>query len=255
MGSEKRFGYEWNKYSEIDPNYEVQFLKWIYPLQPEDFKGKKVLDAGCGMGRNSYWALKYGAGDLVAFDFDQRSVAAAKRNLSGFKDVQVEFRNIYDLPWQNEFDLVFSIGVIHHLENHGEAIKNLIRAAKPGGRILLWVYGHEGNEWIVKLVSPVRKFLTSKLPVGLVHLLSYLASAPLWAWVKIFHGPGPYLKQLSGFSFYHIHSIVFDQLIPKIAHYWTKEEARSLLSSFEELKDIEIHQVNSNSWTVLGEKK
>ena len=60
MASEDRFGYEWDKYSDIYPDYEQQFLNWISPLDSEDFIGKDILDAGCGMGRNSYYALQYG---------------------------------------------------------------------------------------------------------------------------------------------------------------------------------------------------
>ena len=73
MGSQDRFGFEWNKYSDLDPNYELQFRRWVNPLGPDDFKDKKVLDAGCGMGRNSYWSLKWGAEKLVAFDSDDFS--------------------------------------------------------------------------------------------------------------------------------------------------------------------------------------
>jgi len=255
MSSEKRFGYEWQKYNIIDSNYELQFRKWIKPLKPKDFKNKKVLDAGCGMGRNSYWPLKYGAEELVAFDFDNRSVLAAKKNLADFNNSQVNLKSIYDLSWQNEFDIVFCIGVIHHLENPKEAIKNLVQAVKPGGKILIWVYGYKGNEWIVRLINPIRKAITSKLPVGLVHFISYFASFPLWLLIKIFKGPGLYLKQLSSFKFWHIHSIVFDQLIPKVANYWSKEEAISLLTNSSDLKDIEIYSVNDNSWTVSGKKK
>jgi len=201
MSSEKRFGYEWHKYQEIDPNYEIQFLKWIYPLKPKDFKGKKILDAGCGMGRNSYWALKYGAKDLTAFDYDKRSVKAAVKNLASFKNARVEFKSIYEIDYKNQFDIVFCLGVIHHLANPHLAIKNLIQSIKPGGLILIWVYGYQGNVWIVKFVNPIRKNITSKLPLPLVHFFSYFLSLPLWFWVKIFKGPGLYLRQLSGFKF------------------------------------------------------
>ena len=255
MSSEKRFGYEWNKYNKMNSNYEFQFRKWINPLKPGDFKNKKILDAGCGMGRNSYWSLRYGAKELVAFDFDERSVAAAKRTLSCFNNASVKFKSIYEISWQDEFDIVFCIGVIHHLENPKKAINNLIKSVKSGGKVLIWVYGYENNEWIVKLVNPVRKIITSKLPLWLVHFLSYFISIPLWFLVKIFKGPGLYLKQLSNFKLWHIHSIVFDQLIPKVANYWTKQEVLNLFKDFSNLKNIEIYSVNNNSWTILGEKK
>lgn len=254
MGSTERFGYEWGKYSEIDSNYELQFKRWVAPLRESDFQGKKVLDAGCGMGRNSFWVLRWGASHVTAFDYDKRSVDAARKNLEKFANAKVEFKSIYDINAENEFDIVFSIGVIHHLENPKLAIENLIRAAMPGGKILIWVYSREGNEWITRLVNPIRKRFTSKLPVIVVDFLSYFISIPLWALIKIFKGPGAYLKQLSKFSFRHIHSIVFDQLIPEIANYWTRDEAYAILN-ISQLKDVAIHQPeNKQGWTVIGTK-
>src|SRR3989338_4637337 len=111
MASSERFGYEWQKYPALTPDYEEQFRAWISPLGQEDFVGKSFLDAGCGMGRNSYWPLEWGAAKAVAFDFDRRSVDAASRNLSAFPQAQVMFKSIYDISWSSEFDVAFSIGV------------------------------------------------------------------------------------------------------------------------------------------------
>ncbi len=255
MGSTERFGFEWQKYCQMDPNYKIQFEQWVYPLTMDDFKNKKVLDAGCGMGRNSYWVVKWGAAEVVAFDYDERSVKAAQHNLKEFNNARVEFKNIYEIDWQNEFDIAFSIGVIHHLENPRKAIENLIRALKSGGKILIHVYSYEGNEWVVRFVNPLRKYITSRLPVGIVHFISYFFSVPLWVFVKIFKAPGSYLKQLSGFKFWHVHSIVFDQLIPQIANYWREEEARNLLADFRVIDGVKIYRVNNNSWSVFGKKK
>jgi len=255
MASPERFGYEWHKYNSIDPNYELQFRRWIGPLAESDFRGKKILDAGAGMGRNSYWALQWGASSIVAFDFDERSVAAARRNLAECGRVTVLFKSIYDLNWEDEFDLAFSIGVIHHLDEPQKAIQNIARALKPGGQLLIWVYSKEGNKWLLRFIDPIRRHLTSRLPVPLVHALSYFLSIPLWAFVKIFHGPTPYLAQLSRFRFAHMHSIVFDQLIPRVANYWTREEALELLN-IAELQDVRIHRPeNLMGWTVIAVKR
>ena len=254
MASEERFGFEWGKYSCIDPKYEAQFQNWVHPLAPSDFKDKNILDAGCGMGRNSYWCLKYGARGVTAFDFDQRSVGAAQKNLKQFQNANVLYKSIYDIDWTDEFDTAFSIGVIHHLNNPKKAVQNLIRSVKKGGIILLWVYSYEGNEWIIRYINPIRIHITSKLPVRLVHFLSYFCSIPLWVFVKIFRGPNAYLRQLSAFSFYHIHSIVFDQLIPEVANYWTKKEVINLLQEAG-LEEVNIHQPpNKSGWTVVGKK-
>jgi hypothetical protein len=128
----------------------------------------------------------------------------------------------------------------------------MVDSLKKNGTILIWVYGYEGNEWIVRYVNPIRK-ITSKLPLSITNLVAYTFSIPLYFFTKNFRQKSPYLRQLSKFKFWHVHSIVFDQLIPRIANYWTKEQALSLFHG-KGLKDINIYQVNNNSWTVIGTK-
>ena len=77
----------------------------------------------------------------------------------------------YVLRAVKQFDMIFSIGVIHHLKFPELALNKLIDALRPGGTILIWVYSYEGNEWIEKLVSPIRKKITSKLPISLLYYL------------------------------------------------------------------------------------
>src|SRR3989338_2220717 len=252
-GSADRFGYEWDTYQKIIPEYEMQFLKWVFTLQKKDFKGKKVLDGGCGIGRNSYWSLKYGAKEAYSFDYDIRTVNVAKSNLREFKNAKVEFGSIYEIPYKNHFDISYSIGVIHHLAEPRKAVSELVKATKKGGKVLIWVYGYEGNEWIVRYVNPIRK-ITSKLPLFFLHYLAYLFSIPLYAYVRLFNPKHPYFKQLAGFKFWNTHSIVFDQLIPKIANYWKKEESLSLFDN-QGLINIQAERVNGNSWSVSGVKK
>lgn len=254
MSSEQRFGYEWNKYASVTANYEQQFLNWTHSLTPGDWKGKDVLDAGCGMGRNSYWPMLWGARQVTAFDFDERSVARAKETLKGFSTATVLYKSIYEIDWKNKFDIAFSIGVIHHLKDPKTALKKMVEALKPGGRLLIWVYGYEGNEWIVRYVDPVRIHITSKLPVALVHFLAYFCSVPLYCFVKIFKGPSAYLKQLATFSFWHLHSIVFDQLIPDVANYWKRDEVRVLVEGLS-LTDVSVAAPpNQSGWILMGTK-
>lgn len=251
--STDRFGYEWDKYNKIIPEYEIQFLKWVYPMNKKDFRDKLVLDAGCGTGRNSYWVLKYRSKGITAFDYDARTVDVAKRNLSGFKNATVLFKSIYDIEYKEQFDIAMSIGVIHHLENPKKAIEKLTESVKSKGKVIIWVYGYEGNEWIVRYVNPVRKF-TSRMPESIINVLSYSLSIPLYLYVKLFKPKRKYLQHISKFKLWHIHSIVFDQLIPRIANYWKKEEILSLFDS-SKFEKIDIYQVNDMSYTVIGIKK
>jgi SAM-dependent methyltransferase len=250
-GSPERFGYEWGTYAELVPEYEEQFRRWTVHLAPEDWRGLCFLDVGCGMGRNSLWPMRYGAREGVAVDLDARSLANARRNLATYPELQVMRASAYELPFESRFDVVFSIGVVHHLEDPAAALRNMVRAAKPGGRVLIWVYGREGNEWLVSILDPLRKALFRHLPVGLVHHLSVYPAALLWLLLRAGLRPNQYFRLLRGFGFRHLRSIVFDQMLPRIAHYWRRDEVLSLMRAAG-LEDVRVAQVNQMSWSAIG---
>jgi SAM-dependent methyltransferase len=252
-GSPDRFGYEWHSYSELRPEYEEQFRRWTAHLQPEDWRGLTFLDVGCGMGRNSYWPVVYGAAGGLAIDVDDRSLAAARRTLASFANVRIEKRSAYEIGCQDEFDLVYSIGVIHHLQHPERALASMVKAAKPGGRVLIWVYGLENNRWIVFLLDPVRKALFSRLPVGFVHHLALYPTALLWLLLRFGFGNIAYFRLLRQFSFRHLRSIVFDQMLPRIAHYWERAAVERMMHE-QGLRDVRLVWVNEMSWSAIGTK-
>lgn len=252
-GSPERFGYEWKEYSEILPIHREQFDRWSALLSPADWKGCEFLDVGCGMGRNSYWPLSYGARHGTAIDVDDRSLESARRTLAPYANAEVRKLSAYEIDYRDRFDIVFSIGVIHHLEFPDRAIASMAAAAKPGGKVLIWVYGRENNEWIVRFVDPIRKLVLCRLPIGLLHHLSVLPAAVLWLRLKLWKCRSPYMALLARMSFRQVRSIVFDQLLPRIAHYWSRAEVEALLARAN-LKDIRLLWVNEMSWTAVGTK-
>jgi SAM-dependent methyltransferase len=250
-GSADRFGWEWATYAEMLPEYEEQFRRWTVHLRPEDWRGKSFLDVGCGMGRNSYWPMKYGAREGVAVDIDERSLAEARRNLAGYPNVAVERASAFDLPFESRFDIAFSIGVIHHVEFPEKALARMVRAVRPGGQVMIWVYGRENNRWLVSFLDPLRKALFSRLPVGLTHHLSLYPTALLWLMLRAGIRPIEYFRLLSRFGFGHLRSVVFDQMLPRIAHYWSRDEVLSLMQGAG-LEDIRLAWVNQMSWSAVG---
>jgi len=252
-GSPDRFGYEWESYAELRPEYEAQFRGWTVHLAPEEWQGLDFLDVGCGMGRNSYWPMRYGAASGTAIDVDARSLAAARRNLAEFPSVTVRALSAYEIDERDRFDIAFSIGVIHHLEFPERAVRAMAQSVKPGGRVLIWVYGRENNEWIVTLLDPLRKALFSRLPIGLVHHLALYPSVLLWLGLRLGIGRIAYFRFLRRVSFRHLRSIVFDQMLPKIAHYWPREAAIALLHQAG-LADVRADWVNEMSWSVIGRR-
>jgi SAM-dependent methyltransferase len=250
-GSPERFGYSWDHYAAILPEHEEQFLRWTQPLTKADWMDKRFLDGGCGIGRNSFWPMIYGAAGGLAVDVDDRTLGRARANLARFPAMEVRRQSIYDIAPDGGFDIAFSIGVVHHLEFPERAVAALAGAVKPGGTVLVWLYGRENNGWIVYFADPVRIGLFSRLPLGLVHALSWPLTAALYVFLRLGLTRIAYFKLLRNFSFAHLRAIVFDHMIPKIARYYRKDEAIALLKSAG-LENVEAVWVNEMSWAVRG---
>jgi hypothetical protein len=127
----------------------------------------------------------------------------------------------------------------------------MVQAAKPGGDVAIWVYGRENNGWLLWALDPVRKILFSRMPVAWVHALSLLPTALVWLLLRSgLRGP-EYFRLARRFSFTHLRSIVFDQMLPRIAHYWTRSEVIRLMQDAG-VEDVQIEWVNQMSWAARG---
>ena len=70
------FSFQWNTFSEMYSHWEENFRSYFEPLiEPAEFRGRLVLDAGCGFGRHAYYAEKFGA-EVVAMDLSEAAGAA-----------------------------------------------------------------------------------------------------------------------------------------------------------------------------------
>jgi SAM-dependent methyltransferase len=257
------FGYEWTHYSQLTDADEKEFLGWIAPLTAKAFSGRVVLDAGCGKGRHIFLAAQWGARAVVGVDLSN-AVEAAFQNTRHLPNVHVVQADVGCLPFGKPFDLVYSIGVLHHLPLPGRGFQALTQHVKPGGRISAWVYGKEGNLWIEKLVDPIRKNLTSRLPRPWTRFLSFFPAVSLYIALKALYRPAErrrwlkrllpysdYLCSISDYSFAENFWNVFDQLVAPTAFYHSREEfAGWFAAAHAEGVTIEPH--NGNSWRGTG---
>ena len=129
------FGEEWSWFptTQLDDESRQESRKTFFERtgwRPADLAGKTVLDVGCGMGRYIDVAESCGA-RVVGVDLS-RAVDSAARNLTG-RDVAVAQADAFFLPfkWQT-FDLIYSLGVLHHTPSTHEAFKRLVSIAEAG---------------------------------------------------------------------------------------------------------------------------
>jgi SAM-dependent methyltransferase/uncharacterized protein YbaR (Trm112 family) len=175
------FGFEWAHFSEMYPEWESNFQDYMFPLTAASFRGKKVLDAGCGIGRHSYYAARYGA-EVWAVDISD-AVEVAGRNTKG-TGAHIIQADLNHLPFPEEsFDLVYSMGVLHHLPDPERAFRYLLRFVKPGGEFRMFLYWAPERQplkrFLLKAVAVLR-MLTVRIPHRLLYPLSYIAAFLVW---------------------------------------------------------------------------
>jgi SAM-dependent methyltransferase len=260
------FGFEWQHFAEQHAEYEAQFLDWLHPIDRDFFRGKRVLDAGCGTGRHAYFAAQYGASEVVALDLSE-AVETARRVLSPFEHAEIVQGDLLRPPFRTAaegggFDLVYSIGVLHHLPDPHAGFRSLLRFVRPGGTIAVWVYGYENNGFVRNVVEPVRRAST-RVPPPLLRGAAWPLGAAFHGLAKGVYRPlagkavgsalplNEYMVSVADFSFRQNYSIVFDQLVAPTAAYIKEAEIRDW---FEDggLEDVAISHRHSNSWRGQG---
>jgi 2-polyprenyl-3-methyl-5-hydroxy-6-metoxy-1,4-benzoquinol methylase len=123
--------------------------------------GSEVLEIGCG---RSMW-LPYLARTercrVSGIDIEPYALRLAEANFAG-AGVRGELycRDGFD-PAQNQdlegrFDLVYSLGVIEHLEDPADKVRALAHFLKPGGRVLSMVPNLQGLNWIMQRLGSLR---------------------------------------------------------------------------------------------------
>jgi len=255
----KDFGEQWLIYTDNEGYYGSLelFSDILFPfLKPEDLKGCRVAEIGSGAGRIVNMLLESGVQHVIAIE-PSDAFAVLARNIRDSKRVTCLKITGDQLPAYGDLDYIFSIGVLHHISEPRPVIQAAYKALRPGGHFFAWLYGKEGNETYLAFVNSLRLF-TKHLPhfvlASLVWFIYYLLifysflchlfPLPLKNYlVRIFKKMSPEKRRL----------IIYDQLNPDYAKYYTKEEAIKLLEGGR-LKDVKIHHRHGYSWTVIGTK-
>jgi ubiquinone/menaquinone biosynthesis C-methylase UbiE len=114
------------------------------------YRGKKVLEIGCGPGVDSLQFARAGV-QLTAVDLSPNAVEMAKMNLAREgHTADIRVGNAEQLEFADgTFDVVYSVGVLHHTVDTQRSIDEVYRVLKPGGEAVLLLYNR--RSWMVLL--------------------------------------------------------------------------------------------------------
>lgn len=249
---------EWYEQWEMFQDNELfLFQEWIKPVTLEDFKDKEVLECGCGGGQHTFFVAPY-AKHITAVDLNTVDIAKERNRKN--KNIEFVENDIAEMDLGKEYDIVFSIGVIHHTDSPDRTVANLKRHVKPGGKLILWVYSKEGNFLVRALVEPVKKLFLKKLPMKVLNLLSGIITALLYLPVyTIYLLPLnflPYYQYFGNFrklSFARNKLNVFDKLNAPQTHFISYQQAKRWLSN--EFSDGTVTAYKNVSYTVIATRK
>ena len=82
------WGYQWLTFDDFAPEVESEFADILSPLDPGQFKGTRVLDAGCGNGRFTRACAALGPRHVVGID-PSHSVFAARANTAALPNATI----------------------------------------------------------------------------------------------------------------------------------------------------------------------
>jgi SAM-dependent methyltransferase len=131
----------------------------IYPyllgyFPREWVEGRQVLEVGLGYGTLSEKLARMGA-DYHGLDIAAGPVAMVQHRLGsvpGGRPEQVHQGSVLELPWPDaSFDVVASIGCLHHTGDLFGAIQEVRRVLRPGGRLVLMVYNRRSLRRLVSV--------------------------------------------------------------------------------------------------------
>lgn len=254
------FGDQWTRYTANDGFYgSPELLRDIFgPVLPLDaLEGQRLAEIGSGTGRIVHMLLAAGAAHVTALE-PSRAMDVLRENTRREADriTYLQCRGD-ELPAEPAQDIVVSIGVLHHIPDPAPVVAAAYRALKPDGRLLVWLYGWEGNAAYLSLVLPLRA-ISTRLPHGVLAGLCHALNGLLAVYIAMARRiPVPlhrYMTEVIGrFSRQKRYLVIYDQLNPAYAKYYREAEARALLERAG-FVDVVLHHRHGYSWTVMGRR-
>ena len=254
------FGEQWTSYPDADGYFgSVElFNDTFYPLLSDrDVEGKRVAEIGAGIGRFVSVLARAGASHVIALE-PSAAFRVLCLNTAPFSD-RITYLNVPGdrLPEGAGCDFVFMIGVLHHIPDPDPVVRASHEALRPGGRIAVWIYGREGNTAYL-LTARMLWWFTRRIPHRALAALVAALYPAFWCYMTASRWmPLPlaeYMRRVMlPLTPAKRRVVIYDQLNPAYAKYYTREEAKDVLER-NGFRDVRLHHRHGYSWTVVGTK-
>jgi SAM-dependent methyltransferase len=230
------FGLQWTEYDVAHDAEDRATFAAKTGVQPEQLRGLEVLDAGCGGGRYSRICGLAGA-RVIAADHTRAVDKAAElcRELAGVRILQADLKSLPLKP--AAFDLVFSIGVMHHDRSTRAVFDAVAPMVRPGGRLSVWLYRR--NQWWQEVINLALRSITTRLPHSVLKPLCCLGA--LLGGIPVLN---QVLNKVISFSAHPVWQNrvcdTFDWYAPQYQHHHTTEELMRWFqeAGFEQITEL-----------------
>lgn len=133
-------------------NYNLRIRAETLGYFIHDLEFDRVLDMPCGTGDISApFIHKFGR--LTMMDFSENMIATAKKRVSDDQKSKVDFvhGDFYSHDFgENQYDMVMNIGILAHISNPHEFVKETMKLVKPGGYLIM--QNTDSEHWFAKLI-------------------------------------------------------------------------------------------------------
>ena len=256
------FGNEWSTFTQAQMAHaeRLELFNGYFSLIDWTRRPKYAMDFGCGSGRWSVMVAPM-VDQLTAVDASPSALQVAQKNVRAanvtFQQATPDTLAVPD----GQFDLIFSLGVLHHVPDTEGAIRSLSRKLCSGGTLLLYLYYAFDNRplWfrtLWKITDLVRRAIC-RLPFPLRYALSQvialLVYLPLARTAKYFPVPDSWpLKLYADRSFYVMRTDALDRFGTRLEKRFTRPQITDMLESCG-LGDIRFSETGP-AWVCAARK-